>query len=88
MSRPLEFANRLRLALTSAATVLLGAGAFTFNSPALAQQAIKVPPILPTPPKLHIVPEMNTGLILVPIVIAILLFSSRRLLRRSAAQDR
>jgi hypothetical protein len=72
--------------ITSAIGLVIGVGALLLNKPALADTAEHWhhhhhhdPPA---------VPEVNTGLVLLPIVLAILLFASRHLLRRRGLENR
>jgi hypothetical protein len=81
MSSPQQFSNRLGRILTPITTLLLGLGALILNNSAMAK------PSWPPHHKPPCVPEMNSGLVLVPIVIALLLFSSRHILRRRQAPE-
>jgi len=85
MSRILDCRNRLRRLLTVAPASLLGASTLTINKSAMALQNWK-PPWWPPPHRPPVVPEANAGLVLLPIVIAVILVSSLRLLRKRAAQ--
>jgi H+/Cl- antiporter ClcA len=82
--------------ITSIVGLVAGIGAVVFNTSASAGTAtngLSWPPHWPPhwPPQ-HgpppAVPEVNTGLVLLPIVLAILLFTWRHLLRRRALQNR
>jgi hypothetical protein len=73
--------------ITSALGLVVGVGALLLNKPALADTAELLhhhhhhhdpPPV----------PEVNAGLVLLPIVLAILLFTSRHLLRRRGLENR
>jgi len=79
--------------ITSALGISIGVGALIFNKSASANPAggnnVLLPhfPHFPVwPPPHHVtppaVPEVNTGLVLLPIVLAILVFASRFLLHR------
>jgi nitric oxide reductase large subunit len=72
--------------ITSAIGLVVGVGALLLNKSALADTAEHLhhhhhhdPPA---------VPEVNTGLVLLPIVLAILLFTSQHLLRRRGLENR
>jgi hypothetical protein len=73
--------------IMSAIWLVVGVGALLLNKSALADTALHwhhhhhhdPPPA---------VPEVNTGLVLLPIVLAILLFASRHLLRRRGLENR
>jgi hypothetical protein len=71
---------------TSAIGLVLGVGALLLNKPALADTAEHWHHHCPDPPPA--VPEVNTGLVLLPIVLAILLFTSHHLLRRRGMENR
>jgi hypothetical protein len=74
--------------ITSAVGLVVGISVFLLNKTALGNTPISGPvlPHLPITGPQHglppAVPEVNTGLVLLPIVLAILLFTSRRFLRR------
>ena len=78
--------------ITSAVGLVVGVGAAVLSKSASAASGTtnwKLPhlPHLPPNPPPHfgpppVVPEVNTGLVLLPIVLAILLFTWRRVLRR------
>jgi hypothetical protein len=80
--------------ITSALGLAVGVGALVLNHPASAGATGSgngVLPKLPLPPQHHsppAVPEVNTGLVLLPILLAILLFNSRHLLRRRGLGNR
>ena len=65
--------------ITSAVGLVVGVGTLLLNKPALADTAELLHHHHHDPPP---VPEVNAGLVLLPIVLAILLFTSRHLLRR------
>ena len=69
--------------------VALVVGALVLSKTAAAGTIPQLPGLLPPhhdPPP--VVPEVNTGLVLLPIALAILLFSSRLLLRRQRLGNR
>jgi hypothetical protein len=77
--------------ITSALGLAVGAGAFVLNKSASAGATSTgggILPILPPTPPHHgpvpvpVVPEVNTGSVLLPVVLAILLFASLHLLRQ------
>lgn len=78
--------------ITSAVGLVVGVSAAILSDSASASSGTgnpilpKLPPVPIHPPPPHgpppAVPEINTGLVLLPIVFAILLFTSRRFLRR------
>jgi hypothetical protein len=76
--------NKLRKAFALGATVLIVAGASTFNSPSIAQAASSTTSsiINRRPP---VIPETNPALVLLPFFLAAILLSSRHLLRQPAA---
>ena len=71
--------------ITSAVGLVVGFGALLLNKPALADTAEHLRHHHHNPPA---VPEVNTGLVLLPIVLAILLFTSQHLLRRRGLENR
>jgi hypothetical protein len=85
----------LTVIITSALALVAGLGALVLNSPANAGTSssgiwkLPLPPHWPphhNPPTP--VPEVNTGLVLLPIVLAILVFTWRQLLHRRAVVGR
>ena len=75
--------------ITSAVALVGGLGAAILSNSASAASGTtnwKLPHLPPNPPPHYgpppVVPEVNTGLVLLPIVLAILLFTWRRVLRR------
>jgi hypothetical protein len=79
--------------IRSAVALVGGLGALVLNQTSSAGAAINNwhPPGFPPWPPHHnppVVPEVNTGLVLVPIVLAIFLFTSRRLWRQRSVQNR
>jgi hypothetical protein len=78
--------------ITSAVGLVVGVSAAILSNSASASSGTgnwvlpKLPHVPIHPPPHHgpppAVPEVNTGLVLLPIVLAILLFTSRRFLRR------
>ena len=90
--------KRLIWILTSGVTLAAGIGALVLSKGAAAGKAAAAgttATINPQwqvllPPHHHppVVPEVNTGLVLLPIALAILLFSSRHLLRRQRLENR
>jgi hypothetical protein len=81
----------LRKSFTRIITSAVGVGAFVLNQSASAGATSTgggILPILPPPPPHHgpvpvpVVPEVSTGLVLLPVVLAILLFASLHLLRQ------
>ena len=84
MSRILDCRNQLRRLLTAVPALLLGAGIATMNNSAMANIGGR-PPWWP-PHKPPVAPEMNAGLVLLPIVIVVMLVSSLQVLRKRAAQ--
>jgi hypothetical protein len=76
--------------LTSSVALVIGTVALVANKSALADTNNSLwpwhphwpPHHHPTPPA---VPEVNSGLVLLPIVFAVLLFCTRQLLRRRSA---
>jgi hypothetical protein len=84
--------KRIACVITSALGLVVGAGVFVFNKSAAADPVsngwwpIWAPPHHhPAPPA---VPEVNTGLVLLPIVLAIVPFTWRHLLRRRSFGSR
>ena len=71
--------------ITSAIGLVVGVGALLLNKSALADMTEHLHHHHHDPPP---VPEVNTGLVLLPIVLAILLFTSLRLLRRRRLENR
>jgi|GEM_PF-2894601 hypothetical protein len=75
--------------ITSVLGLTLAVGAFVLNKSGAI--GIKWPITLPNWPPQHqvppAVPEVNTGLVLLPIVVAVLLFTSRQLLRRRGFEN-
>jgi hypothetical protein len=81
--------KRLTWIITSAMVLVTGVGAAILSNSAAASgnPGNWLLPDSPFDPSRHhspppAVPEVNTGLVLLPIVLAILLFTSRRFLRR------
>jgi hypothetical protein len=75
--------KRLTWIIMSGVVLVIGVGAAILNNSASADTVTDNLPLLHhhhSPPPA--VPEVNTGLVLLPIVLAILLFTSRRFLRR------
>ena len=70
--------------ITSAVGLVVGVGTLLLNKPALADTAELLHHHHDPPP----VPEVNAGLVLLPIVLAILLFTSQHLLRRRDLENR
>jgi hypothetical protein len=78
--------------ITSAVGLVVGVSAAILSNSASAASGAgnwtlpKLPPVPIHPPPPHgpppVVPEVNTGLVLLPIVLAILLFTSRRFFRQ------
>jgi hypothetical protein len=75
--------------ITSAVGLVVGVSAALLGNSASGSSGAgnwKLPPVPIHPPPHHgpppAVPEVNTGLVLLPIVFVILLFTSRRFLRR------
>jgi hypothetical protein len=82
--------NRLRGVFRSAATLLVSCSALLLNHSAWAKP-IEIPPGLLRHPHHHpvpAVPEVNTWLVLVPIVLAVMLWSSLQLYRGRAPEKR
>jgi hypothetical protein len=77
--------DALRKAFAIGATILVLAGASTFNSSSIAQTASSNSVINRRPP---VIPEANPGVVLLPFFLAAILLSSRRLLRAPAAQEK
>ncbi|MGA7125696.1 MAG: hypothetical protein WBZ19_05285 [Chthoniobacterales bacterium] len=83
-------AKSLGWIITSATGLTVAVTAIVLNKSANGSSAIGIHlPILPPhwPPSHNpppAVPEVNTGLVLLPIVFAVLLFASRQLLRKRA----
>ena len=71
--------------ITSAIGLVVGVGALLLNKSALADTAEHLHHHHHDPPA---VPEVNTVLVLLPIVLAILLFTSQHLLRRRGLENR
>jgi hypothetical protein len=73
--------------ILTSGVALAGLGALALSQTAAAepQWPVLLPPHQDPPP---VVPEVNTGLVLLPIALAILLFSSRHLLRRQRLGNR
>jgi hypothetical protein len=77
----------LRKSVTRAITAVIGVGALLLSRSAFAETALN----LHRHPHHHDpapVPEVNTGLVLLPIILAILLFTSQHLLRRRGLENR
>jgi nitric oxide reductase large subunit len=72
--------------ITSAIGLVVGVGALLLNKSALADTALHWHHHHHDPPPA--VPEVNSGLVLLPIVLAILLFTSQHLLRRRGLENR
>ena len=79
MTAQLPFTKGLKGILRSASALLLSASVFALNHSAAAQSGLKLPWPPLHPPKHPVVPEVNTGLVLIPVIIAILLLSWRHL---------
>lgn len=79
--------KRLIWITTSVIGLVVGVSALLPNKSALADTALHLHhhPHHHDPPA---VPEVNTGLVLLPIVLAILLFTSQHLLRRRGLENR
>jgi hypothetical protein len=82
--------NRVRRALAVGAAALIVAGASSINNSGMAQTTVtstsaSVVDARKKPPG---APEANTGIVLMPFLLAVLLLSSRHLLRRPVAQKR
>jgi hypothetical protein len=74
--------------ITSAVGLVLGVGALLLNRSAWADTALQWHHHGPHHHDPPAVPEVNTGLVLLPIVFAILLFTSQHLLRRRGLENR
>ncbi|HEX3446154.1 MAG TPA: hypothetical protein VHS80_15655 [Chthoniobacterales bacterium] len=72
--------------ITSATGLVVGVGILLLNKSALADMTEHLHHHHHDPPPA--VPEVNAGLVLLPIVLAILLFTSRHLLRRRGLENR
>jgi hypothetical protein len=89
----LNVGKSLTWVITSVVGVVAGIGALVLNNSASADGVMDSVPLLhhlhhhhhDPPPA---VPEVNTGLVLLPIVLAILVFTSRYLLRRRGYGNR
>jgi len=79
--------SRLSSVFRSAATLLLSCSVFLLNHPAWADPT-RIPPGWLKHHHHPVVPEVNTGLVLIPIAIVIMLLSSLQLFRGRAAQKR
>jgi hypothetical protein len=93
MVQMLNVGKSLTWIITSVVGVVAGIGALVFNNSASADGVMDNLPLLHhlhhhhhDPPP--VVPEVNTGLVLLPIVLAILIFTSRHLLRRRGYGNR
>ena len=78
----LKLRKALNRVFTFATTLTLALVTFVFNGSAVGLE-------LPAPPPPHnppCVPEANTGLVLIPIVIAVMLVASLQLFRKPAVQ--
>ena len=86
--------KRLTWIITSTVGLVVGIGALLLNKIFWAEPTInhKLFPGWPQHWSQHhhppAVPEVSPGLVLIPIVFAILLFASRRLLRRTGLENR
>jgi hypothetical protein len=86
--------KNLTWTITSAIGLVVGISVLALNKTAWGSTPISGPvlPHLPITGPQHglppAVPEVNTGLVLLPIVLATLLFASRRLLRQRASENR
>jgi hypothetical protein len=86
-----KFRSSVRKALALVAASLIVAGASFINNSAMAQTTVTststsvVDAAKHRPPR---APEANTGIVLMPFLLAVLLLSSRHLLRRQVAQKR
>jgi hypothetical protein len=90
MNSHVNLRNRLSGVFRAAAALLLSCGVFLLNHPALADSTGILPGWLKHhhhhhPPAL---PEVNTGLVLIPVAFVIMLLSSLQLFRARAAQKR
>jgi hypothetical protein len=85
MSTHVNLRNRLSSVFRSAAGLVLSCSAFLLNHAAWADP-IGIPPGLLKHHHHHPVPEVNAGLVLIPIAIVIMLLSSLQLFRARAAQ--
>jgi hypothetical protein len=79
--------------ITSVLGLTVAVGAYALNKADSTGHfiGIKLPISLPNFPPQHqtppAVPEVNTGLVLLPIVLAVLLFTSRQLWRRRGVEN-
>ncbi len=80
--------KRLTWIITSAIGLVVGVGALLLDNSALADTALHLHHHHPPHHDPPAVPEVNTGLVLLPIVLAILLFTSQHLLRRRGLENR
>ena len=90
MSSRVNVGNRLRDVFRSPAALLVSCSAFLLNLSAWAKP-IEIPPGLLRHPHHHPVPgvpEVNTWLVLMPIALAIMLWSSLQLFRSRASEKR
>ena len=79
--RILDCRNRLRRLVTAVPALLLGVCALTMNNSAMAHN-LRPPPNRPPP----CVPELSSGLVLLPIVITVMLVPLLQVWRKRAAQ--
>jgi hypothetical protein len=78
----LKFRKAVDRIFTVPTALTLALVTFVFNNSAVAQ--IKLPLVPPQAPP--VVPEANTGLVLIPIVIAVMFVASLQLFRKRAVQ--
>jgi hypothetical protein len=83
-----KFRNGVRRALALGVAALIVAGASSISNLGMAQTTVASTSasVIDARKKPPGAPEANTGMVLMPLLLAVLLLSSRRLLRRPVAQ--
>ena len=82
MLMSLKFRTAIHRIFTFTTALTITLVTFVFNNSAVAQ--IKLP--LPPPQAPPVVPEANTGLVLIPIVLTVMFAASLQLFRKRAVQ--
>jgi hypothetical protein len=85
MKFKLNLPTGLNRPFTSAAALLLGTSVWGLNNAVFAQTTTTLQGLIPPKP-VPATPEVNMGLVMAPIAIAILLFATRKMWRKRAPQ--